>query len=199
MKPKYEVKFYSGEYENRQKNANADKAICYVEQHFNGGGTTANYALCNVATNAGQTSKNLARVYTAKIAAAFLVPLANNNFAKGGVSVGGYRLRGNKNLIHTNMPAVLLEPLFASNPKHAAWIKSDDGQKKLALAIVETIREFFPAGGLVAFSVGHKGKPSKPFDRGVPLAGGGVEADYAEKVLKLAAAMLTINLEPVLD
>ncbi len=88
------------------------------------------------------------------------------------------------------MPAILLEPLFASNPQHADIIRSDRGQTDLARILVESIQRFFPNGGLIAFSVGHKYKESNPDDRGADLAGGGSEADYAEKVLNKAAVML---------
>lgn len=186
----FQPKFYTGEYIDRQRAANKDKAIVYVEQHFNSPGANSNYALANVATNGGATSKAIARAYVERICRTFGTSKANNDFAKDGVSIGGYQQRGNKNLFSTNMPAVLLEPLFASNPKHAEIIRSEDGQRKLATCLVETIKEFFPHGGIVAFSVGHKGKPSKPRDRGVELSGGGAEADYAEKVLKIAAEML---------
>ena len=60
----------------------------------------------------------------------------------------------------------------------------------MARILVESIQRFFPDGGLIAFSVGHKYKKSSPNDRGADLAGGGSEADYAEKVLKKAAVML---------
>lgn len=191
MAPKYKVKFYKGDYPVRQRTANADCAVLYIEHHFNGGSLTANYTLANVATNAGAKSKAVASDYVNRIAKAFRVPLANNDFAKNGVSVGGYKGRGNGNLVLTNMPAVLLEPLFATNPVFAEKIRSEAGQKALASAIVDTIKQFFPDGGLIAFSVGHKYKTSKPHDRGVGLAGGGAEADYAERVLQLAEKLLT--------
>lgn len=188
---KYSVKFYKGDYSVRQRNANADKAIVYIEHHFNGGSPLANYALCNVATNSSQKSRAVAKSYVDRISRVFDVPLANNDFAKGGVSVGGCKGRGNGNLSRTLMPAVLLEPLFASNPKLASIIRSEVGQDKLAECLADTIKEHFPQGGLVAFSVGHKYKTSMPNDRGVPLAGGGTEADYCEEVLNKAAALLS--------
>ena len=188
---KYLIKFYKGDYTTRQNSANLDKAVLYVEHHFNGGSATANYSLCNVATNAGLKSKAIATSYVNRISRAFNTPLANNDFAQKGVSVGGFKGRGNGNLSKTNMPAILLEPLFASNPAQAALIRSEQGQIELARCLVETIQEFFPAGGLIAFSVGHKYKVSMPRDRGVPLAGGGTEADNAEMVLTKAAAMLS--------
>ena len=88
------------------------------------------------------------------------------------------------------MPAILLEPLFASNPRHAEIIRSEVGQKRLARVLVASIQRFFPNGGLIAFSVGHKYKDSSPSDRGDAVVGGGTEADFAEQVLLKAKAML---------
>jgi len=187
---KYSVKFYKGDYNTRQALANKDNAILYVEHHFNGGSRTGNYTLANVATNASKISKWFASAYAERVSVAFRTPLANNDFAFNGVSIGGYRHRGNGNLYLTAMPAVLLEPLFASNPKHAQVIRTVDGQQKLAQCLVDTIKDFFPKGGLIAFSVGHKYKKSEPNDRGVILAGGGTEADYAEQVLLKAQQIL---------
>ncbi len=107
--------------------------------------------------------------------------------------VGGYRERGNFNLRLTAMPAILVEPLFASNPRHAAIIRSSEGQGRLAAVLVDSIREIFPSGGIVAFSVGHKGKTHAASDRGAPVVGGGYEADYAEAVMLRAKAMLTVE------
>jgi hypothetical protein len=193
----YTVRWYKGDYITRQKLANRDKAAVYIEHHFNGGSATATYALANVGTNAGRTSKALAGTYVENVCKAFGTKPANNSFATDGVSVGGYRLRGNNNLVHTDMPAILCEPLFASNPDHAAIIRSEDGQNKLAECLVSAIKHIIPEG-LVAFSVGHKYRASKPFDLGVPLANRpahltereDAEAVYAEIVLKKAEALL---------
>jgi N-acetylmuramoyl-L-alanine amidase len=186
----YTVKFYKGDYFQRQQSASRDKAICYVEHHFNGGSATANYCLVNVATNASARSKRFAQSYIDRISARLGVKKAENDFADNGVSVGGYKLRGNKNLFFTACPAILLEPLFATNPVHANLIRTEPGQLALAQCLVDAIIENFPNGGLVAFSIGHKGKTSNPWDRGVELAGGGAEADFAEKVLLKAKELL---------
>lgn len=188
---KYQVKFYKGTYAQRQRAANADKAKIYIEQHFNSVNEKSNYTLANVATNAGAQSKAIAQSYVDRCSEAFGVPKANNDFAKNGVSVGGAGKRGNANLLLTNMPAVLLEPLFVSNPKHAEIVRSEAGRQRLAQILADTIIEFLPVGGLVAFSVGHKYKPApKDKDRGAPVYGGGTEADFAEDVLIRAKAIL---------
>ena len=94
------------------------------------------------------------------------------------------------------MPAILVEPLFASNPDHAAWIRSEAGQDRLAQILADSIRRCFPDGGRLAFSIGHKYKTTSPNDRGAAVHGGGTEADYAEIVLGKAAALLAVADKP---
>jgi len=183
----YKVKFYKGDYVTRQQKANKDKAVAYVEHHFNSSSSdTASYAVVVTGSNASRTSKNWGRWYANAVATFVGTRVAGDN----GILVGGWNGRGDGNLKHTVMPAILLEPLFASNPQHADIIRSESGQTDLARILVESIQRFFPAGGLIGFSVGHKYKKRNPDDRGAVLAGGGNEADYAEKVLKKAALML---------
>lgn len=192
----YTIKFYQGNYITRQRAANSDGAKLYVEHHFNSSASqTARYAVVVVGSNASQTSKNWGRWYAQAVAREFGTSIGGD----GGILVGGYNGRGDGNLRHTNMPAVLLEPLFASNPAHAAIIKSEDGQIRLARILVESIQRFLPAGGLVAFSVGHKYKTSNPNDRGAAIFGGGTEADFAEKVLLKAQEMLQNLNQPVTE
>lgn len=183
----YKVSFYKGNYTARQSKANTDKAIAYVEHHFNSSSSsTASYAVVVTGSNASPTSKNWGRWYSKAVATFFGSKVGGDN----GILVGGWNGRGDGNLKYTNMPAILLEPLFASNPQHADIIRSERGQTDLARILVESIQRFFPNGGRIAFSVGHKYKESNPNDRGADLAGGGSEADYAEKVLNKAAVML---------
>jgi hypothetical protein len=179
---KYEVKFYAGDYPARQRAANADQAICYVEQHFNcSESRSANYTLAVVASNASGRSKDWGHAYTKAIAREF-------GIADNGVSVGGFGGRGNVNLMYTSMPAVLLEPFFISNPKGSQW--AEDRCEDLARILAESIRQFFPNGGLVAFSIGHLGKTSSPNDRGAQAVSGKWEADLARTVLKRAETLL---------
>lgn len=183
----YQVKFYKGDYFERQQAANADKAVAYVEHHFNSSASpSANYAVVVVGSNASSTSRNWGRWYAKAVAEQFGTQVGGD----AGILVGGWEGRGDGNVKHTKMPAVLLEPLFASHPQQADAIRSEAGQAALARILAESIRRFFPDGGLVAFSVGHKYKTSSPNDRGAALAGGGTEADHAEKVLQKAAQLL---------
>jgi hypothetical protein len=139
-----------------------------------------------VGSNASSTSCEWGRWYAEQIAKKFGVHVGGDR----GIKIGGYGGRGDSNIKYAEMPAVLLEPLFVSNPREADIIRSDSGQNALALILVDSIHRFFPQGGLIAFSVGHKYKPSKPNDRGAAVVGGGTEADYAEKVLRKAAELL---------
>lgn len=183
----YTVKFYDGDYKPRQQKANADRAIAYVEHHFNSSSSpTTDYTVVIVGSNASSTSKNWGRWYAEAISKEFNTKVGGDQ----GIVVGGFGGRGDGSVKHTNMPAVLLESLFVSNPAHAAIVRSDSGQTRLARVLVDSIQRFFPAGGLIAFSVGHKGKTSNPSDRGADVVGGGSEADYTEKVLQKAKTML---------
>ncbi|AGW15052.1 glucosaminidase domain-containing protein [Megalodesulfovibrio gigas] len=188
--PKYMVKFYSGNYSVRQKSANADKCICYAEHHFNSADPSANYALAVVAANASLTSINWGMWYAQAAASLLGTKVFSPSSTWPGVALGGIDGRGNENLLYTDMPAILLEPLFVSNPKQAAQLKQATWQDALAKTLADSIRKFFPDGGLVAFSIGHKGKTSNPTDCGAAIHGGGHECEYAEIVLKKAATLL---------
>ena len=186
-KTMFHVKFYKADYIKRQQAANTDGAVAYVEHHFNSDESPqAGYACVVVGSNASNTSRNWGRWYAKAIAQQFGVAVGGDQ----GIVAGGFNGRGDGCVKFTKMPAVLLEPLFASHPRQADIIRSESGQAALARILVESIKRFFPDGGLIAFSVGHKYKTSHPKDRGAPLAGGGMEADYAEKVLKKAADLL---------
>jgi len=183
----YEVRFYKGDYLERQEQANDDGCMAYVEHHFNSSSSpTANYTVVITGANASQTSRNWGRWYAAAVSREFNVPLGGDQ----GLVVGGYDGRGDFNLRFTDMPAILLEPLFASNPQHAQWISSEAGQGRLARILCESIQRFFQKGGTIGFSVGHMYKTSAPNDRGARVFGGGWEADYAEAVLEKVRILL---------
>jgi N-acetylmuramoyl-L-alanine amidase len=156
-----------------------------VEHHFNAATSSkANYTLVVVGSNASKKSKDWGQYYAKLVSERF--ETVNN-----GLLVGGYHGRGDANIKKTKMPAILVEPLFVSNPEQARIVKSLAGQQALAAILSESIMYMFPKGGRVAFSIGHKYKKSRPKDRGAAVYGGGVEADYSEKVLKLAEILLS--------
>ena len=187
---KFTVKFYKGNYSIRQRSANADRCVLYVEHHFNSvASPAADYTCVVVGSNASTKSRNIGATYAKKVAGAFGVKIGGAS----GLLVGGYDGRGDGNIRSTNMPAVLLEPLFVSNPKQAEIVRSETGRQQLAEILADTIKHFFPDGGLIGFSVGHKYKTSHPDDRGAPVHGGGTEADFAEDVLIRAEKLLKIQ------
>ncbi len=189
----YQIKFYTGDYRARQRQANKDHCVAYLEHHFNSSSSTsAGYAVVITGYNASHTSKNWGRWYANAVSSEFGISVGGDN----GIKVGGYNGRGDFNLRFTDMPAILLEPLFGSNPQHAEWIRSDSGQIRLARIICDSLQRFFQNGGLIGFSVGHKYKTSHPNDRGAAIYGGGTEADYAEKVLLIAKEMLETVASP---
>lgn len=188
----YEVRFYQGDYIDRQKKANEDQCVAYVEHHFNSSSSAdSGYSMVVTGANASQTSINWGRWYAGAVSRGFDIPLGGDQ----GVVVGGYNGLGDYNLRYTDMPAILLEPLFASNPWHAERIRSENGQAQLARILSESVQRFFPQGGVIGFSVGHKYKESHPNDRGASVYGGGTEADYAEIVLNKAKALLEVVTE----
>lgn len=175
------------DYQERQAAANRDLCDLYVEQHFNSSvGESANYTVVVVGSNASARSKVLGRAYANRIANEFGTRLGGQN----GLLIGGFNGRGDGNIRHTKMPAVLLEPLFGSNPAQAKIISSPDGQLRLARCLADTIKEFYADDAKIAFSIGHKYKRTNPRDRGAAVVGGATEADCAEQVLILAAEML---------
>lgn len=179
----YTIKFYKGNYKNRQEQANEDNVDLYVEHHFNSSSNKkANYAITIVANNASEKSKNIGRYYS-KLTSKVFSDIGVSIGGKNGIVVGGYNGRGNNNLRFTKMPAILVEPLFGSTLDHARKIKAEDGQDKLAKILAQTIINFFPEGGNIGFSIGHKYKV-KSNDKGAILYGGeGYEGDYAEIIL----------------
>lgn len=187
-----EVKFYGSptrpmDYSERQAQANADKVDLYVEQHFNASASPKpNYCVVVVGSNASATSKEIGRRYATAVSREFSVPIGGTD----GLLIGGFNGRGDGNIRKTNMPAILLEPMFCSNPEQAEIIRSVQGQKRLADCLVRAIRSMFSDSVKIGFSIGHKYKRRNPRDRGAAVHGGGTEADYAEIVLNFAADTL---------
>jgi N-acetylmuramoyl-L-alanine amidase len=183
----FTVKFYQGDYKARQELANADKCIAYVEHHFNNiNDDSAGYPAVVVARNASQQCFKWGRSYAQLLIETFGIPGSGDK----GVNIGGLNGMSDSSLKFAAMPAILVEPFSVINPNHAQWIKSDEGRQKLAEILRESIKENFPDGGLIGFSVGHKYKKSTPQDKGAPLCGGGYEADFAEMVLKKAEELM---------
>jgi N-acetylmuramoyl-L-alanine amidase len=184
--PRYRVEFVKGDYTQRQMQANRMSAALYFEGHANAStDPNADYALGIVATNASTASIDLAARLARGWAAAFDAGLGYGT----GVRHGGH---GDGNLKHTKMPAVLGEPVFASNRRQALLAETDEGIDRIAGVLVDAIRDTVPDGALIVLSVGHIGKQSAPRDRGAPWSGVRftTEAAFASAYLARAAALL---------
>jgi hypothetical protein len=188
---KYDVSFYTGNYRWRQALANEDNCAAYVEQHFNASESRRDgYTMVLVSYKSSKKVRKWAKWYVKNVARTFGI----RQYLGRGILVGGYDGRGNGNLKYLNMPAVLLESLFATNPRHAKWIKNEADQLQLAFILFKSIRKFFPQGGRICFSVGHKYKYYPRNDRGAHVYGGGRESEYAEIILKQAKSLIEYKL-----
>ena len=91
----YQVRFYKGDYQWRQKQANQDKCAAYVEHHFNSSPSIqSDYSVVITGYNASELSKNWGKSYASRISREFGVPLGG----RSGLLIGGYNGRGNGNL-----------------------------------------------------------------------------------------------------
>lgn len=181
----YHAKFYVGKVEARQRAANADKCICYIEHHFNASDSPdANYGAVLTAEKPSTATLRLATHYITRLHNRIGTKLYQNN----GLVQGGFNGRGMGLIKYCKMPALILEPGFVSNPEYVIGLKNGQKIKALAEVLADSIMAAFPEGGLVGFSVGHKYRGNN--DLGAPVAGGGYEADYAEKVLEMAKEVL---------
>jgi len=192
MTVNYRAKIYKGDYIDRQHEANEDQAICYFEQHFNSADRSAAYNCVIVGSNASMTSKIWGSNYSKLIESAFDIKSYRASKTPQGIVVGGFNDRGNGNLKHTYMPAILAEPMFLTNPLHWRILQQTITPRLLAYITVHSILLMFPEGGLVGLSIGHKYKKFNPNDLGcvVPedlresyYMGDIYEADIAEKVI----------------
>lgn len=182
----YEVRFYTGNYNERQQGANRDQVDCYVEHHFNSTSNPGpNYAMAIVPADASALEMQWARDYTARIARAL-------DISDKGAVPGGYDGRGGGNIDAVRAASMLVEPCFISNKKGAEVAR--EHPEIFARALVESIRQAFPpiAGRtrLIGFSIGHVGKRAKPNDRGAQSILGDMESDLATVVLHQAAGLL---------
>lgn len=188
---KYDVSFYTGNYRWRQALANQDHCVAYVEQHFNASESLRDgYTMVIVSYESSKKVRKWAKWYVKNVARTFGV----RQYRGRGILVGGYDGRGNGNLKYLKMPGVLLESLFATNPRHAKWIKNEVNQLQLAFILFKSIRKYFPQGGRICFSVGHKYKFYPRNDRGAHIYGGGRESEYAEIILKQTQSLIEYKL-----
>lgn len=198
------------DYRDRQLFANSQGADVYVEFHFNASGNESEGVADNpssvlVCENASSKSKEMARDYSALVSSHFDYP--NHGVVVLEKDSSGNTPRGYYNLFYTKMKAFLLEPLYVSEPEQSLVALSEEGQKMLAIFLVQVIKDHYPDGAKCAFSLGHKFKESSIHDRGAPIVIGYekdsqgnekpihhatlAEADVAEKVMNFAREFLS--------
>jgi hypothetical protein len=95
-------------------------------------------------------------------------------------------------ILSYDCPAVLLEPLFISNPTQAAWIRDAANLASLGQGIARAIKANTDEADKIGLSIGHLGKDSAPDDRGARHAIEGWEADYAKRLVEIVAKHLAI-------
>jgi peptidoglycan hydrolase-like protein with peptidoglycan-binding domain len=95
---------------------------------------------------------------------------------------------------HYRNPAILIEPLFVSNPgaNQAGWIHQKDNVQALAQKIAEALEAATDnENSLIGLSIGHIYKPSNHADTGVDCVRGDTEADHARAVAEAVGTILT--------
>lgn len=187
----YTVKLYDGGPADLPRRVKADGCVCYAEQHFGWGPNESvpSRAVVITASNATAYTKDWGRWYAREISREFSVSLGGN---EGIIEGGQVRLELDRRLGRFEVPALLLEPLFINNAAAAQVVRTEEGQERLARVLSDSIRQFFPAGGLVCLSNGHPGDPLHPDAgrQGVSLREGGTEVVFSHLVLLKAMAQL---------
>jgi len=191
----YEVLFVTGDYKHRQVFANGLRLDLYIEYHFNYYSGATNYTLCKINKSNKQLAKDFARLHAKNVSEHFDIPLYHiddNPDAQNGVVVSSRPGRNNYNISLLSAPAVILEPMFLSNPDHLRILFQEGGIEDLANILTSSIREVLPDSSRIGFSVGHKYQRANPMDRGAAAYSKSefTEADLSEKVLLISYMQL---------
>lgn len=181
----YTFRFYSGESKETQDKANIDRCNAYLDFQFNiSSDPRDNYTAVAVASNASRISKFWARQFTHLIGEDFGLTIGGNN----DILIGGVDGKSELNLIYTHMPAILILPLFISNPLHASWIRDKSVQFRIARNLAKSIYFSFPNGGSFAFTT----SSYKPEDLEIvkPIFGPEDPTEYALMILRQTCIMM---------
>lgn len=145
----YLFRFYSANSKENQDKANIDRCSAYLDFQFNiNVDPKTEYTSVAVASNACRTAKYWARQFSQFISEDFGIPVGGNN----GILIGGEYGKNEPDLIYTQMPAIMILPLFISNPIHASWIKDKSRQFQIARNLAKSIHSTFPNGGTFALT-----------------------------------------------
>ena len=194
------VENITGDYKWRQLHTNAHHFDIYVEYHFNYYSRSTDYTLCKLTRTYLPLSLEFAKQHAEAVHKEFNVPLydlGDEDTVAKGVLICKKTGRENFNLSLLECPALIIEPLFLSNPDHVFLLTTSNGVMRLANILTNTIRSIFPDGGRIAFSVGHKYQRSNPMDRGALAVGRSElsEADLSDKIMTISQMQLQHNLE----
>jgi hypothetical protein len=184
--PGRDVVFLTGDYavrSVRQREAAAERCALTVEFHFNSNGATAKGGEVYYRTG-DEASQEVAKRVIANFQALGLPnhgdPLKSATDGEGRAAfINRYR-----------NPAILLEPLFVSNPAQAKWLHAPGNLQRLAEAVAKAILDATQPGDKIGLSIGHLGKDSSPSDRGAPCSLGDMEATHGEAMARAVAKLL---------
>lgn len=129
---------------HRQVLANKAGARFYIEGHLNAGPPAANYGFSALARRDDLTER-IARTLATRVSEGLDVrPSASLIGARGAGNIG-----------RVSCPAILWEPGFITHRPFQRVISTGEGIDALGRILAETIRDYFPTGGVIALSVGH--------------------------------------------
>lgn len=197
------VTFFSGDYRARQLMANGAQVDVYVEYHFNHFSRSAAYSLAKVPPSPHALAIELGTTHS-KLMEEYLGVEAYINAKDKESPPGILKMKKSSrdmfNCSLLNSPALILEPLFLSNPEHVALVVTEKGQDVLSAILTKTLRTVLPneaRDAHIGFSVGHKYQKESPLDRGYLAVDRPdiTEADLSEVILLKAALMLRYDLD----
>jgi len=170
---------YVGKHE-RQEAAKKRRCDVVLSFHFNSASSPL-AAGAEVFYNDKPGAKELARELLEAITTAIPVP-------KRGIKAAARTRAAFIN--HYHCPAVLMEPLFLSNPREAELVHDLDTVRRLASAIAKVVHH--RGYRRIGIDIGHKFKTSNPNDTGAScvFARGCTEAFHAEHLAKAVASVL---------
>jgi len=181
----YLFRFYSGDSKEKQNKANKDKCTAYLDFQFNISANPQNeYTSVAVASNASRASKYWGKQFCQLISEDFGIPIGGNN----GILIGGEYGKNELDLIYSHMPAILVSPLFISNPVQASWIKDKSLQFQIARSLAKSIYSTFPNGDSFAFTA----TPYTPeeYKMSKLIFGSEDPVNYAKMILRQTCIMM---------
>lgn len=182
------VVFLTGDYAVRtvrQRQAAAERCALTVEFHFNSNGPGAKGGEVYYRTG-DAASREVAKRVIANFQA---LGLPDHGDPLKSATDGEGRARF---INRYQNPAILLEPLFVSNPTQANWLHSAGNLQRLAEAVAKAILDSTQPGDKVGLSIGHLGKDSSPSDRGAACSLGDMEATHGEAMARAVAKLLAV-------